>query len=58
MSEYEGIKRKIRKQIAQPENQFRGITEATGLRILDGVYLIAELLQQQNSDGADSEEVR
>ena len=43
----------IRKQIQQPENQLRGITESTGLRILDALYILIEMLHRQDANGAD-----
>ena len=54
MAKYLDVKAKIRKKINQSENELRGVTEATGLRILDAVYQISELLQQKNSEGAEN----
>lgn len=53
MASYEDIKGELRKRINLPENQLRGMTEATGLRILDAVYQTGELLRQHLTDGAD-----
>lgn len=53
MSDYEKVVKEIRKQIQQPENQLRPITEATGLRILDGIYILIGVLHQQKADGAE-----
>lgn len=53
MADYEKIVKEIRKQIQQPENQLRSITEATGLRILDGIYILIGMLHQQKADGAE-----
>ena len=47
MANYEEVKKTIREKINCPENNMRGITEATGLRILDGIYMIVELLRQK-----------
>lgn len=33
-----------RERLKQPENQFKGITEATGLMLLDGIYQLIKLL--------------
>lgn len=55
MADYVEVRKEIRKRIQQPENRFRGITEETGLRILDGIYIIAELLQQKISAEAAQE---
>lgn len=53
MSDYEKVVKEIRKQIQQPENQLRPITESTGLRILDGIYILIGMLHQQKTDGAE-----
>lgn len=53
MASYEDIKGELQKRINLPENQLRGMTEATGLRILDAVYQTGELLRQSLADGAD-----
>lgn len=42
-------RRKMLDQIAEPHNSFRGITEATGLRILDGIYILIEMLHRDVS---------
>ena len=47
MADSEEVKKTIREKINCPENNMRGITEATGLRILDGIYMIVELLRQK-----------
>ena len=47
MANYEEVKKTIREKINCPENNMRVITEATGLRILDGIYMIVELLRQK-----------
>ena len=38
-----------------PENQMRGITESTGLRILDALYTLIDLLLMEIQYGADHE---
>lgn len=53
MASYEDIKGELRKRIDLPENQLRGMTEATGLRILDVIYQTGELLRQHLAAGAD-----
>ncbi len=53
MESYDDIKGELRKRIDLPENQLRGMTEATGLRILDAIYQTGELLQQHFIAGAD-----
>lgn len=53
MASYEDIKGELQKRINLPENQLRGMTEATGLRILDAVYQTGELLRQHIVAGAD-----
>lgn len=53
MSNYEEVVKKIRKQIQFPENQLRGITESTGLRILDALYILIAMLHQRETNGAD-----
>ena len=39
----------------RPENRLRGITEETGLRILDGIYLILKLLLDASEDKGKEE---
>ncbi len=53
MASYDDIKGELRKRINLPENQLRGMTESTGLRILDAIYQIGELLQPHFIAGAD-----
>lgn len=53
MAKYSEIRAEIRKKINQPENELRGITEATGLRILDALYQIGNLLQHSIYAEAD-----
>ena len=50
MSNYEEVVKKIRKQIQFPENQLRGITESTGLRILDALYILIAMLDGSNQE--------
>lgn len=42
-----------RKRLQQPENQLRGMTEATGLMILDGVYQLIKMLHWQAANEAE-----
>lgn len=49
MASYDDIKGELRNRINLPENQLRGMTEATGLRILDAIYQTGELLQDIQS---------
>lgn len=48
-------KKKVQEKIYAPENGMRGITEETGLRILEALYVLIELetLRQMNTDGAE-----
>lgn len=53
MASYDDIKEELRKKINLPENQLRGMTESTGLRILDAIYQTGELLRKYFVAGAD-----
>lgn len=53
MALYKDVKKELWKKINLPENQLKGMTESTGLRILDAIYQIGELLQQYLAAGAD-----
>ena len=49
------IRDKIERRMNTPENQMRGITESTGLRILDALYTLIDLLLMEIQYGADHE---
>ena len=56
MSEfYSSEKRKeIVERMSMPENEHRAMTEATGLKILDGIYTLIEvLLRKDKPNGAE-----
>lgn len=42
----------ILQEIQNPENKFKSLTEETGLRILDGVYILIEMLRKDKLNGA------
>lgn len=48
------IRKQVQKEAILKENQYKGISESTGLRILDGIYLIIDLLHHNIADGADN----
>ncbi len=49
------IRDKIERQMNALENKMRGITESTGLRILDALYTLIDLLLMEIQYGADHE---
>lgn len=45
---YSADKRKeILKEMSMPENNFKGMSEKTGLKILDGIYILIEMLRKR-----------
>ena len=53
MSSIAEAKEEALQKIEDPINHFKGITEETGFRILYGIYILMELLHQNNSNGAE-----
>lgn len=49
------IRDKIERQMNTLENKMRGMTEATGLRIVDALYTLIDLLLMEIQYGADHE---
>lgn len=51
---YSADKRKeILKEMSMPENNFKGMSEKTGLKILDGIYILIEMLRKDELNGAE-----
>lgn len=49
------IREKIVRNMNAPENQLRSMTESTGLRIVDALYTLLDLLLVENQYGANHE---